>query len=126
MTIKPIEFCVDGFSVGDRFTVVGRCGDEPIDVGDEFDAVYRFKKRRYPDELGDEPVREEEVPVVLRVVCIHAYQRSLPALGQGMTGSIAVEGSGLEFISPGWILGRAARPPKSKVESPSPSSIQTA
>jgi hypothetical protein len=106
MTSRPIEFSVDGFVQGEHFTVLGRCGDESIDLGDEFDAIYHLKKRRYPDEVGDEPVREVEIPVRLRVVCIHAYLKSLPALGQGMTGSIAIEGAGLEYIAPGWVLGR--------------------
>ena len=108
MSNNPIEFIVDGLVKGEHFTVIGCCGDEPIKLGDEFDAVYRLKKRRYPDEMGDEPVREEERPVSLKVICVHAYGRSLPLLGQGMTGSIAVDGRGTESIAPGWILGRSA------------------
>jgi hypothetical protein len=108
MSTNPIEFIIDDFARGEHFTAIGRCGDEPIRLGDEFDAIYRLKKRRYPDEMGDEPIREEERPVSLKVSCIHAYGRSLPLLGQGMTGSIAVDGRGTELIAPGWILGRSA------------------
>jgi hypothetical protein len=106
MAEKQREFIVCGFVHGEHFTVIGRCGDMPIHVGDVFDAVYRLKRRRYPDEMGDEPVREVEKPAAIRVVCIHAYQRSLQTMGAGMTGSLTLEGDGLQYIAPGWILGR--------------------
>jgi hypothetical protein len=86
-------------------------GDVPIRVGDVFDVVYRNKRRRYPDELGDEPVREVEKPAAIRVVCIHAYGRSLEMMGRGMTGSLAIEGEGLQYLAPGWILGRNSESP---------------
>jgi len=105
MNGPELMFIVDGFVQGDRFNVVGRCGDLPIRVGELFDAVYRYK-RRSRDQLGDDPVREVEKPAAIRVVCVHAYERSLKALGEGMTGSLSLEGEGLQFIAPGWILGR--------------------
>ena len=85
---RPIEFIVEAIVTGasGRFTVIGRCGDTPIRVDDRFDAVYRYKPRRYPDEMDDDPVRESQEPAELKVECIHAYERSLPILGQGMTG----------------------------------------
>lgn len=106
MTADELQFIVDGFVHGERFTVVGRCGDRQIHVGDVFDAVYRYKRRRYPDELGDEPIREIEKPASIRVVSIHAYQRCLQTLGEGMTGSLTIEGDGLQHLAPGWILGQ--------------------
>ena len=111
MTEKELEFIVVGFVQGEHFTVIGRCGDVPIHVGDVFDAVFRYKRRRYPDELGDEPVREVEKPAAIRVVCIHAYERSLKTLGEGMTGSLTLEGDGLQYLAPGWILGRKSEVP---------------
>lgn len=103
---EHFEFIVDGYHIDSHFTVFGRAGDKLIRIGDEFDALYRYKRRRYPDELGEEPVREVEKPVSLRVVCIHSYGRSLEMLGQGMTGSLALEGQGYEQITTGWVLGR--------------------
>ena len=111
MTEKDLEFIVVGVVQGDHFTVLGLCGDVPIHVGDVFDAVYRYKRRRSPDELGDKPVREVEEPVAIRVVCIHVYDLSLEMLGQGMTGSLVLEGDGLQFLAPGWILGRKCENP---------------
>ncbi len=107
MTKPTSEFIVDGFATGEsgRFTIIGRCGDEPIMVGDVFDAVFRYRHRRYPDEMGMEPVREFEHPACLRVESISAYQHSLDELGQGMTGSLVVSGEGSGCISPGWVLG---------------------
>ena len=103
------EFLVDFVVTGESglTTAIGRCGDEPIQVGQIFDAVYRYKPRRYPDQLGDAPVREVENTAGLRVVCIHAYELSLPLLGQGMTGSLVVEGEGLDLVVPGSVLGHA-------------------
>jgi hypothetical protein len=106
MAENELEFIVAGVVEGQHFTVIGRCGDAPIHVGDTFDAVYRYKRRRRPDELGDEPVREVEKPAAIRVVCIHAYDLSLDTMNRGLTGSLALEGDGLQYLAPGWILGR--------------------
>lgn len=111
MTKNELQFIVVGYVRGEHSTAIGRCGDVPIHLGDVFDAIYRYKRRRSPDELGDDPVREEEKPAAIRVVCIHAYERSLKMLGQGTTGSLALEGEGLQYIAPGWILGRKSENP---------------
>jgi len=125
MTGKGLEFIVDGFVQGEHFTVLGRCVDAPIHVGDVFDSVYRNKRRRYPDELGDEPVREVEKPAAIRVVCIHSYERSLNTLGEGMTGSLTMEGDGLQYLAPGWILGRKSESPAVVVPGPRPASVSS-
>jgi hypothetical protein len=111
VTKVELEFIVAGLVEGERFTVIGSCGDLPICVGEVFDAVFRYKPRRYPDQLGDKPEREVEKPASLRVMCIHAYERSLPVLGQGMTGSLVIEGEGLDSVAAGWVLGRKSRVP---------------
>jgi hypothetical protein len=106
MTEVDLEFIVVGLVQGEHFTVLGRCGGASIHVGDPFDAVFRYRPLRYPDELGDKPVRHVEKPAAVRVVCIHAYERSLDTLGEGMTGSLTLDGEGLQYVAPGWILGR--------------------
>jgi hypothetical protein len=116
---------VDGLDHGEHSTVLGHCGDAPIHVGDVFDAVYRNKRRRYPDQLGDEPVREVEKPAAIRVVCIHAYERSLKALGEGMTGSLTLEGEGLQYLVPGWILGRKSENPSIETLTPQSASFSS-
>jgi len=125
MTGKELEFIVDGFVQGEHFTVLGRCGDAPIHVGDVFDSVYRNKRRRYPDEMGDEPVREVEKPAAVRVVCIHAYERSLRMMGEGMTGSLTLEGDGIQYLAPGWILGRKSESPPVVASEPRPASVSS-
>jgi hypothetical protein len=119
VTKSTTEFIVDGWASGDsgRFTVIGRCGDEPIRVGDVFDAVFRYKPRRYPDEMGLDPIRDVEHSASLRVESISAYQESLDELGQGMTGSLVVSGEGMGTISPGWILGARNGTTPSPIES---------
>lgn len=111
MAEKTLEFIIAGVVDGRQYSVIGRCGDVPVHVGDVFDAAFRYKRRRRPDELGDEPVREQEHPTALRVVGIHAYQECLRTLGEGMTGSLTLEGDGLQFLAPGWILGRRSEGP---------------
>jgi hypothetical protein len=105
MIDNEFQFIVVGVVKGEHFTVLGRCGDVPIHVGDVFDAVYRYNWRSR-DELGDEPVREIEKPAAIRVTCIHAFDKSLQMMGEGLTGSLGLEGEGLQFLAPGWILGR--------------------
>jgi len=123
MTESDLEFLVDGFVQGEHFTVLGCCGDAPIHVGDVFDAVYRNKRRRYPDEMGDEPVREVQKPAAIRVVCIHAYERSLRTLGEGMAGSLTLEGDGIQYLAPGWILGRKSETPAVEAAESRPASV---
>lgn len=105
MEQNDLQFIVVGVVEGEHFTVLGRCGDVPIQVGDVFDAVYRYK-RRSRAELGDEPVREIEKPAAIRVNYIYIFNKSTQMMGQGMTGSLSLEGEGLQFLAPGWILGR--------------------
>lgn len=82
-------FIIDGVVAAEsgRLSVAGRCCDFPIRVGDEFDRIIRYRPYKLPEEAGRPPVRDAERAVSLRVVCAHAYGRSLPELGEGMTGS---------------------------------------
>ena len=87
--------------------------------------MYRYKRRRSPDELGDEPAREVAKPASIRVVCIHAYERSLKMLGQGTTGSLALDGDGLQYLAPGWILGRKSEIPTVVTPESLPASVSS-
>ena len=107
MTVKHHEFVISGVVCEERnrLTLIGRNGDTLIRLDETFDALLRYRRRRSAAEYGEEPVVEVEKPVHLRVVGIRAYERDLDALGQGMTGSIVVEGEGLKSLAPGWVLG---------------------
>jgi hypothetical protein len=109
MQTRPVEFVIDYWETGSsgRISVIGRCGDRPIRVGDAFDVVYSFKHRPYPEGLAEPPVVDQVIPVSLTVECIHAYELSLPELGEGMTGQIVLNGRGLHHVAPGWMLGRS-------------------
>ena len=111
MRPKSYEFIVNNTVAGEsgHLNVIGRCGDFPIQIDDKFDIVYDYMPHKFPEESGRPPVRCQEKPVSLRVICIHAYQRSLPELGEGMTGSLALEGVGGDDVVPGWVLGRKER-----------------
>jgi hypothetical protein len=103
----------DNLLPGPYCVVVGRCGDSPIMKGDVFLAAYRYKTSLYPEEMGDDPVRVEEVPVRLEVAEIQTHNRSFDQLGQGMTGQLFARGEGLDCLAPGWVIGQP-------VPSPSP------
>lgn len=108
MSSLTLEFIIAGTAAGltdDRLTVIGRNGDVSLHVNERFQALYRYKPRRYPDELGEPPVRDSEKAVSLRIVAIHAYEREVESLGEGMTGSLELEGEGLRSLAPGWVLG---------------------
>jgi hypothetical protein len=79
--------------------VIGRCGDEPIRVGDTFSVLH------VPDRVAShEPSVSAARAVHLRIVGIQAYQKSLNELGGGMTGTIDLEGPGAESLVPDAIL----------------------
>lgn len=112
--MKPLrsEFIVvgvvegqDGLFPGRYCSLIGRCGDVPIAKGETFSAVYHYEPRRYPDELGDEPIRDGENPVSLEVIAIQTHNRTFDQLGQGMTGTLVVRGEGLGRLAPGWVIG---------------------
>lgn len=89
----------------DSHSVVGRCCDAPIRVGDVFQTVFRYDAAP-PRSLSDEPMRREsEVSISLRVEGIHAYQACAPELGPGMTGSLVLSGTGMDRVTPGCVLG---------------------
>ena len=106
MKTDRVEFIVEGIAPGEmgRTTVIGRNGDRPIHLDETFDLMVRHKRRHFSEGPRDEPVVEEERPIDVRVVCIHAYDRSLEELGEGMTGSLVLEGQGSRSLAPGWVL----------------------
>jgi len=93
---------------------IGRCGECPIHVGDEFDRIHA------PAVILREGYRGlgEASPVKLRVERIEAYQRQLATLGQGMTGTIDLRGDGLNRVIPGAVLGVPARIGGAAVQAP--------
>jgi hypothetical protein len=103
-----IGFIVNGFVEGEsgHFHVIGRCGDDPIRIGDIFDVIRPSSHSSLLAEGDAEGTRT----IRLRVEHIQAYQRRLEELGSGMTGTIDLCGQGLEFVKPGSVLGSTSRP----------------
>lgn len=104
---NTIGFIVNGVVEGQSgyYHAMGRCGDQPIRVGDVFDVVHQARHAAGVDagELSDART------VHLRVERIQAYQRKLEELGSGMTGTLDLSGQGLEFVTSGCVLGSATR-----------------
>ena len=105
---NTIGFIVNSVVEGQsgHFHAIGRCGDEPIRVGDVFEIVRPAVPAGDLDagELGGARA------VHLRVERIQAYQRKLEELGSGMTGTLDLCGQGLELVKSGCVLGLATRP----------------
>jgi hypothetical protein len=99
-----MEFIIEYIVKGEtgRHTLIGRCGDTPVRVGDEFHAAYHYENFNSA-ESAVRRVEEREVTVCVNE--IHAYGKSLEAMGQGMTGSVVVSGTGIEKLMPGMVLG---------------------
>lgn len=106
MENADLEFVVCGYVSGEsgKHTVIGRCGDKAIRLGDVFLTAFRAKPRAYPTEMGNPLVRETERPVKLRVEHIHAYGRCLEMLGEGMTGALELSGAEADSLADGWTL----------------------
>ena len=97
----PIGFIVNGLVAGDGIVhVLGRCGDDFIAVGDAFETIYVPQvESPVADDLG------AARPVRLRVERVQAYQRELPLLSGGMTGTLDLRGEGIDLLVPGGVLG---------------------
>jgi hypothetical protein len=103
----PIGFVVHGVITDSEtyFHVIGRCGDSPIFIGDEFNTVYSPATPKSPDDSRFGQPRS----VKLKVERIQAYQNLLPELSGGMTGTIDLRGQGLDCLVPGAVLGSPVR-----------------
>ncbi len=128
MKTDQVEFIVVGTAPEEmgRITVIGRNGNRLIPLNETFDAMVRHRRRRIPEELGAEPVVEEERTIDVRVVAIHAYERSLEALGQGMTGSLSLEGQGVRWLTAGWVLTKRNESPDVPVHPSEATTAQSA
>ena len=106
MSNHQIEFIVAGIvpEGSGRLSVIGRNGDRPIPLDQTFDTLVRRRRDRQIIVPGSDSMIDEERSVQVRVVSIHAYERSLPVLGEGMTGSLLLEGEGVRCIAPGCVL----------------------
>jgi hypothetical protein len=108
MTTKP-AFHVSGMVEGERLHVLGRCGDCAIRLDDMFDHACLYKPREGLEEFANPPQLQDAGPVSLRVAAIHAYERELPILEAGMTGSLVLVGDGQNRVVPGTILEGSAK-----------------
>lgn len=103
---RNIEFTADGIIEGKpgQLRIIGRCCDTPVRIGDSFESVYDYQYSVDADGRELEH-RVNPVAVRLRVVGIRAYGHSLEMIGEGMTGALDLEGSGMEQVRPGLVLG---------------------
>jgi hypothetical protein len=101
---EKVRFFVNGTVKGEQHHVIGRCGDVPIRRGEVFQIACRYKQRQRLEDFATPPELVESIPISLRVLEIQAYDQTLDELGEGMTGSLVLDGDGWERICPGTIL----------------------
>lgn len=103
---RIIEFQVSGIveGVSGVLHVIGRNCEGAVRVGDSFQSIYRYANGEHADE------RVDAAPAELRVARISAYDRDLPELGPGMTGTLHLDGVGAKLVSPGCMLGAEVEP----------------
>jgi hypothetical protein len=119
--LDPIGFivvsCVRGES--GRFHAIGRCGDRAIRIGDTFTSIY------LPDRADEivSPGPDTRTEVRLHIVGVQAYQKMLSVLGEGMTGTIDLEGPDVNLVAPGAVLGDIEKPARATTTSTSESQV---
>jgi hypothetical protein len=103
---RKIEFYVHGIVEGESglLRIIGRCCEDTVRVGDEFESVYGYKFETDAD--GRElTLHLNPTAVRLRIVRAHAYGQFLDFLSTGMTGTLDLEGAGMELVRPALVLG---------------------
>lgn len=97
MDQNNIEFLIDDVvAEADSCRLQGVCNVGPINLGDVFGLTYR-PIREYSED-GFIEFREFSESVVLEVVEIVAYRKSLDELSEGMSGELKVMGAGLNKL----------------------------
>jgi hypothetical protein len=110
MSESAAEFVVVGEVEGTQLfdepyrTVIGRCGDLPIHVGDRFEFIVQFAQPETIADYENEPVEISREAISLTVRHIRAYERDRQLLDRGMTGSLVLTGAGIEKVSGGCTL----------------------
>jgi hypothetical protein len=99
---RKIEFLVKYTATGesDCFRVVGRCCGDAIRIGDSFDSIIYYFRDTHDAEGNRLSRRDHPAGFHLRVIRIYAYDQWLDVLGEGMTGTLDLEGTRSELVSP--------------------------
>lgn len=85
-------------------SIIGRCGEEPIQPGAEFRAIFREKPRPYPEGLEAPRQIEACKPVHIKVKEVEAYGKKVERLSAFSTGILRCEETSLDLVPGGWIL----------------------
>lgn len=110
MTSGPGQFVVAGIVDGQELlrakycSVIGRCGQTPVRLGDRFDGVVRFDEPKSTQDYERPPKALAEEKVELAIQKISAYGRERTVLEAGMTGSLVLTGLGLDKLGAGCAL----------------------
>jgi hypothetical protein len=101
-----MEFYVSGSVHGESgiLSIIGRCGNQPVQPGLEFRAIFREKPRPYPD--GLELPREIDAckNIHIKVQEIEAYGKRVDVLPANMTGVLRCVDYSVDLVPGGWIL----------------------
>lgn len=89
---------------GERLVVRGRCGDDPLHIGDQFLQVAEYEKPQTLADYGKPPVMRACRPTRLTVLSMWAYGRFWEELAPGLTAEVTLSGRAPEEIVRGNVL----------------------
>lgn len=102
--LQPRCIYVQSFVVGNivseedkELTILGRCGDIPLRLGDKFYMVFCYERGGI-ESIGQPKQVVKQYPIELEIKEIFSYDYFLDELGQGMTGRLKLSGNGLDKI----------------------------
>ena len=106
MSEKKREFYIASVVTGEsgRTTLIGRASVLPIPVGTKFTVTYKEKRQKFPNGYTANPPREQENPICLTVESASVYGKPVNEIPGSTTGSLVLNESNMEHLSPGWML----------------------
>jgi hypothetical protein len=107
MSQPVMEFSIEDFqqlSI-DSITLIGRCYQGPINVGERFHCLYELVPQLTENGYSYSKRSQQEHSVNLRIDSISSYGHSLTQLDPGMTAKLELSGEGIEKVKRRWILG---------------------
>jgi hypothetical protein len=103
--MRTIAFIVESLSErGGKPAAAGRCAEDAIHAGDEFQRVVRYARAETLADFGEPPSAVEERPASVRVTGIRTYRRDVQVLDHGMTGELLLDTVSMPPMEPGDVL----------------------
>lgn len=103
---EVMEFYISGSVQGETglLSIIGRCGNEPIQPGVEFRAILKEIPRPYPNGLELPREIEKCHSVRIRVQEVEVYGKKVEILPANTAGVLRCDAYSVDLVPGGWIL----------------------